>query len=170
VFLSTRCLLALFPTCDPCPFLICLCFSMLVCVCVRVRVLSMFCLLALFALIHCASLLFVLRASLLYAFVRLCCHAACWCSSPSASSFIRVVMHVALYIVSVVSRSAAVQCVLLFSSSSSDPVFFLLHANRWPIPSHVLLILHTSRGTFFIVCTLTPHPISLYPFPFFICP
>ena len=51
------------------------------------------------------------------------------CSSPSASYFIRAVMHVAIYIVSVVSRSTGVQCVLLVSLSSSVSVFSFTRAS-----------------------------------------
>ena len=131
----------------------------------------MVCMLALLSLMHCDFV--VVRVARiahlrLHSFMLPC---RVLCSSPSASYFIRAVMHVAIYIVSVVSRSAGVQCVLLVSSSSSVSVFSFTcasFASTLPFTfnsAYVTRYLHHCVHSHPI-----PHPISLYPLLFLMYP
>ena len=131
----------------------------------------MVCMLALLSLMHC-DFVIVRAARIAHLRLHSCILSCCvLCSLPSASYFIRVVMNVAIYIISVVSRSAGVQCFLAFSSSSSVSVVLFTCASLASTLPFTVSSAYVTR--YLLHCVHShpiPHPISLYPRPFLMHP
>ena len=116
----------------------------------------MVCMLALLSLMHC-DFVIVRAARIAHLRLHSCILSCCvLCSLPSASYFIRVVMNVAIYIVSVVSRSAGVQCFLAFSSSSSVSVVLFTCAS---LASTLPFTVSSAYVTRYLLHCVHSHPI-----------
>ena len=127
--------------------------------------------LALLSLMHC-DFVIVRAARIAYLRLHSCILSCCvLCSLPSASYFIRVVMNVAIYIISVVSRSAGVQCFLAFSSSSSVSVVLFTCAS---LASTLPFTVSSAYVTRYLLHCVHSHPIpppsTLYPRPVLMYP